>query len=305
VGVESLGIASTYPPPPNLLPPGEGELLRQTIRQVSVGRDNRLFLPIMGVDAADGGAVLHGDHDGRMVLAVDAHAALDELGIIGPVVFGHIGAVAGRVGKLGVDVVIARRHRQLKAHFVPIFPGVKVLVGAIDLLGGQVFGADDHIIRNELAGVGQRPFDDAGLGRRGRDGAGRQQQANNPYQAKSAYYHVSVSQKVQQAGGFEFQDELPDALLSQADVIGLDLVAQVAPVGRERRNGRAAAAHEGIIQERLLHPKPKNHQAIYSSLVEFQNFLRFKLENELLNALVGKVDIFLINLVTDVIPVSL
>jgi hypothetical protein len=72
-----------------------------------------------------------------------------------------------------------------------------------------------------------------------------------------------------------------------------------------RPHRRAAAAHKRVIQERLLHRKPKNQQAIYISLVEFQNFLRFKLENELLNALVGKVDIFLINLVTDVTPVSL
>jgi hypothetical protein len=180
-----------------------------------------------------------------------------------------------------------------------------MLIGAIDILRGQVSGADGHVIRNELAGIGQRPFDDAGLGCRRQAGAGRQQQTNNPYQAKSAQQHVSFSQKVQQAGGFIFRDELPDPLFRQPDVVGLDLVAQIAPVGLKRGDGRAAAAHEGIIQERLLHRKPKNQQAIYISLVEFQNFLRFKLENELLNALVGKVDIFLINLVTDVTPVSL
>ena len=45
--------------------------------------------------------------------------------------------------------------------------------------------------------------------------------------------------------------------------------------------------------------------AIYNSLSKFQNFLRFKLENKLMYALVGEINIFLINLVTDVIPVSL
>ena len=39
MGVKLLGIASTYPPPPNPLPPGEGELLRPTFCKVSAGDD--------------------------------------------------------------------------------------------------------------------------------------------------------------------------------------------------------------------------------------------------------------------------
>ena len=41
MGVKFLGIASTQPPPPNPLPPGEGELLRPTFCKVSVGHDIR------------------------------------------------------------------------------------------------------------------------------------------------------------------------------------------------------------------------------------------------------------------------
>ena len=41
MGVKLLGNASTYPPPPNPLPPGEGELLRPTFCKVSVENDNR------------------------------------------------------------------------------------------------------------------------------------------------------------------------------------------------------------------------------------------------------------------------
>ena len=39
MGVKSLDIAATHPPPPNLLPPGEGELLRPTFCKVSMGHD--------------------------------------------------------------------------------------------------------------------------------------------------------------------------------------------------------------------------------------------------------------------------
>ena len=41
MGVKLLAIASTYPPPPNPLPPGEGELLRLTVCKVSVGHETR------------------------------------------------------------------------------------------------------------------------------------------------------------------------------------------------------------------------------------------------------------------------
>ncbi len=39
MGVKLLGIASTYPPRPNPLPPGEGKLLRLTFCMVAVGHD--------------------------------------------------------------------------------------------------------------------------------------------------------------------------------------------------------------------------------------------------------------------------
>ena len=55
--------------------------------------------------------------------------------------------------------------------------------------------------------------------------------------------------EVQQAGCFEFQDELLDPFFRQADVFRFDLVAQVAPVALKRGDGRAAAAHERVQDE--------------------------------------------------------
>ena len=138
-----------------------------------------------------------------------------------------------------------------------------MLVSGIDFLRGQVFGADGHVRRDEVAGVGQRPFDDAGIGCHGDAGTGLEQQANGTDQANSAQYHASLSQKVQQAGGFEFQDELPDPFFRQADVVGFDFVAQVAPVALKRRDGRAAAAHEGVLRKRALPKAKKQSSDIY------------------------------------------
>jgi hypothetical protein len=96
--------------------------------------------------------------------------------------------------------------------------GFQMLVGGLDFLRGQIFGADGHVRRDELAGVGERPFDDASLGGRGGAGAGLEKQAKGAYQAKSAKYHASLSYEIQQAGCFKFQDELPDPFFRQADV---------------------------------------------------------------------------------------
>jgi hypothetical protein len=48
VGVELMGMVSTYPPPPNPFPAGEGELLRPTFCKVSVGHDTRLPMAVRG-----------------------------------------------------------------------------------------------------------------------------------------------------------------------------------------------------------------------------------------------------------------